>query len=116
MDLEAIALALLFPTLMGVAVGLPFWIKRRTMLGNLIGSGLITGAMIVLIWQGYGAFVGEQEACAAAAACGILSIDDIFSKFLGFVAIGWLDVLIMLVLGGVVEQQVKKRSTNREWW
>ncbi len=86
------------------------------MLGNLVGSVAIAGVMIVLIWQGYGDFVGEQQACSDAGTCGLLSIDAIFTKFLGFVAMGWLDVLFVLIIGGMVETQVKKRSKTREWW
>ena len=116
MDTQSIIIAVMLPTVLAAVAGLPFWIKRRTVLGNLVGSGLIAGAMIVLIWQGYGDFVGEQEACTTAGTCGLLSVEGIFTRFLGFVVIGWMDVLLILILGGVVEQRVKRRSPRREWW
>ena len=103
------------PQALGALAAAPFWLKRRIMPGNAVGSLAIAGVIFVLIWIQYGAYVRAQEACAGtgigcAAVTGGLAQ---FGPYLALVGLGWLDVFVLLILSGRVEDWVKQRHFDR---
>jgi hypothetical protein len=92
----------LLPTALGSAAALWFWLKRRMIIGNAIGSAVIAVIMIVFIVQRF-ADSFTQTATQP---------DAIFIPLLVLVGLGWLDVLIMFFISGAVEDRVKRRIVN----
>jgi hypothetical protein len=92
----------LVPTALGALLALPFWLKRRILLGNALGSAVIAVVMIVFILQ-----VFAQSFSAIA-----LNPGGMFPTLAGLVFVGWMDVLILFFLSGAVENRVKKRIIN----
>ena len=98
------------PSALGALVALPFWLKGRTMLGNVAGSCAIALAVAVLIWQQFGAYVRAQEGCTGA---GCPPSENALYAFLILVVLGWLDVFFLLFLSGFVEDWRKRRHFDR---
>ncbi len=92
------------PTALGAAAAFLFWRKRRIIIGNAIGSGVIAVVMILFIIQLFGA--------ATTGSVLSTSPDGIMLPMGGLVALGWLDVLLLFFLSGAVEERVKKRIVN----
>jgi hypothetical protein len=97
------AIYMLLPTILGAAAALWFWLKRRILIGNAIGSGVIAVVMIFYIIQFFTATVSSNSFFAA---------QDMMLPLGGLVLLGWLDVLILFFLSGAVEDRVKKRIVN----
>lgn len=91
----------LLPTAIGVAAALPFWLKRRVLLGNAIGSAVIAVVMIVYIIQLFVSLISV----------GFLTQANLLPVAL-LVLIGWADVLMLFFLSGAVENRVKRRIVN----
>lgn len=90
-----------FPTALGVAAAFAFWMKRRILLGNAVGSGVIAVVMVLFILQRFAAFTSEPA-----------TPGDPISPMLVLALLGWLDVFIVFILSGFVEDRVKKRVVN----
>jgi hypothetical protein len=93
---------MLVPTTLGALAALPFWMKRRVLLGNALGSAVIAVVMIFFILR-----VFAQSFSAIA-----LDPGGMFPTLAGLVFVGWIDVLILFFLSGAVENRVKKRIVN----
>ncbi|MCS7054962.1 MAG: hypothetical protein NZM18_02135 [Thermoflexales bacterium] len=91
----------LLPIALGTIAALPFWLKRRVLLGNAIGSAVIAVIMIAFIIQ---LFAGLLSA-------GFLAQADLLPVG-ALVVIGWIDVLVLFFLSGAVESRVKQRIIN----
>lgn len=94
----------LLPVLAGVLCALPFWLKRRMIMGNAIGSGVIAVIMIVVIIQRFSAFFATDVAS--------VQTESALLYMLLPAVIGWLDVLFLFFIGGAVEDRVKRRFIN----
>ena len=88
----------LFPTALGALAGLPFWLRRRVLLGNAVGSTVIAVVMIAFILQ----------LIFSRLADGFFARAELLPAGL-LVAAGWVDVLLMFFLSGAVEDRVKRR-------
>lgn len=91
----------LLPVALGAGAALPFWLKRRMLLGNAIGSTVIAVVMIAFIIQLF----------ASLLSAGFLSQADLLPVG-ALVLVGWVDVLILFFLSGAVENRVKRRIVN----
>lgn len=90
-----------FPALLGTCAAFPFWWKRRVLLGNAVGSGVIAVVMVLFILQRFAASTAEP----------VITADPI-SPMLVLALLGWLDVFIVFIISGFVEDHVKKRIVN----
>ena len=110
-DLQSIVsllgLGVLLPLAIAAPLAWPFWRKRRVMLGNILGSGIVALAIVVLIWREYGVLTDWQTQCGNASGC-LRDFDSVYTPFLLLVVLGWLDAFILLVLSGIVEDRAKK--------
>ena len=93
----------IFPAALGSAAAWLFWRKRRVLIGNAIGSAVIGVTMIFFIIQLFGVLSGSGT---------VQRMDDLILPLGGLVALGWVDVLLLFILSGLVEDQVKKRIVN----
>lgn len=92
----------LVPVVLGALVAVWFWRKRRMIIGNAIGSGVIAITMIVFIVQVFAASTNANS----------LDPNAMLLPLGGLVALGWVDVLILFFVSGAVEERVKKRVVN----
>lgn len=91
----------LLPVTLGAIAALPFWLKRRMLLGNAIGSTVIAVVMIAFIIQLFASLIATGLPSQA----NLLPVGAL-------VLVGWVDVLILFFLGGAVENRVKRRVIN----
>ncbi|MFN4293035.1 MAG: hypothetical protein ACK4JD_02775 [Thermoflexales bacterium] len=91
----------LLPVTLGVIAALPFWLKRRMLLGNAIGSTVIAVVMIAFIIQLFVSLISTGFFSQA----NLLPVGTL-------VLVGWVDVLILFFFSGAVENRVKRRIIN----
>ena len=103
----------ILPLVPATLVALPFWLKRKAVLGNIVGSCVIAAVIFVLIWQQYGAYVQAQSACSQTNIGCTGSVDSPYTQYLLMVLIGWVDVFFLLVISGIVEDRQKRRHLDR---
>jgi len=89
------------PVAIGAAAALPFWLKRRVLLGNAIGSAVIAVIMIAYIIQLFASLIS----------IGFLTQANLLPVGL-LVLVGWADVLVLFFLSSAVENRVKRRVVN----
>jgi hypothetical protein len=112
MDILNLILGLVIPLVLGALGGLPFWLRRHVIAGNIVGSGIIAAAVIVLIWRAYGNIVRAQNECIFDC---VRSFESIYAPLLWLVLLGWVAVFLLLIISGVVEDRVKRTSFKRDW-
>lgn len=96
------AVLLVLPVALAALVALPFWWRRRILIGNALGSAVIGVWMIVIIIQRFSVYFVAPSADAAA----------ILTPLLVPAVLGWVDVLILFFISGAVEERVKRRYIN----
>jgi hypothetical protein len=112
-DLLLYALTLLLPTLLAAGLALPFWWRKRIIAGNVAGSALIILVITVLIWYQWGVSLTAQTQCVGNC---FTDVQSIYLPFLLLVVLGWVDVFLLLVISGLVEDRLKrKRRMKNEW-
>jgi hypothetical protein len=104
--------AVALPLALAVLVALPLWVKRRVIAGNVVGSVAVAMVIFVLIWQQYGMFAQSQASCTATGA-GCISGLTMYTPYLYLVLVGWLDVFVLLIVSGVVEDRQRRRRLDR---
>jgi hypothetical protein len=116
MDIDipfTVAIAVVVPLVLGAAVGYPFWRQRKVIFGNIVSSIAVGLVIIGLIVSGFGAFFACSTA-ADGAGCGGYTLDDATRLMIGLAVIGWVDVFLLLVLSGFVEDRARKRNVRME--
>lgn len=100
----------LLPSALGALIALPFWRRGHMTAGNIIGSAMIALTIMLLIWRQLGAYFEAQGSCAGP---GCPAADEAVVAFLVMAGLGWLDALILLILGGIVEDRRRRRQFDR---
>ncbi|MCS6773255.1 MAG: hypothetical protein RMM31_06685 [Anaerolineae bacterium] len=90
----------LFPIALGSLVALPFWLKRRMVVGSAAGSAAIAIVMTALILQFLVSALSESA---------LLDTQAWLLPMGALVVAGWVDVLVMFFIGGFVESRVRSR-------
>lgn len=96
------AMLVVFPVALASLVALPFWARRRILIGNALGSAVIGVWMIVIIVQRFSVYFTAPSADPNA----------ILLPLLVPAIVGWVDVLILFFISGAVEERAKKRYIN----
>ena len=105
--LTTVLAATVLPIMAGTLVGFRFWRQRRAMLGNILASAVVAVIIVLLIAQSFGLFF----ACGATAEGGCASqadLDFATKVMIGLAVLGWVDVFVLLVIGGLVEDRSKR--------
>ncbi len=103
--------ATIVPIVLGAIVGFPFWRRRRVIMGNVMASAAVGLVIIFLIAQTFGLFFS----CSASADCGSQAALDFATRVLiGLAVVGWVDVFVLLVLSGIVDDRARKHSFRME--
>ena len=101
MLIDAIVLVVL-PVALAALVALPFWWRRRILIGNALGSALIGVWMIVIIIQRFSVYFVAPSADAV----------GILTPLLLPAVVGWVNVLILFFISGAVEERAKRHYIN----
>lgn len=94
-----------FPIALGSLVALPFWLKRRMVIGNAAGSTAIAIIMTGLILQFLASALSETA---------LLDTQEWLLPMGVLVVAGWIDVLVMFFIGGFVESRVQSHIARPE--
>lgn len=105
--------AVVLPLVLGALAAFPFWLNRRVIFGNVVGSCAIAAVIFILIWQQYGAFTQAQSSCAGGSPGCVTGGVSLYMPYLYLVLVGWLDVFVLLIVSGVVEDRQKRRHLDR---
>ncbi len=95
------------PIALGTLVGFPFWRKRRVILGNVLASVAVAIVILFLIARAFGLFF----ACSSAQEPDCISqsgLDFGARVLIGLAVVGWLDVFVLLLIGGMIEDRARK--------
>lgn len=105
--------ATIVPIVLGAIVGFPFWRRRRVIMGNVMASAAVGVVIIFLIAQTFGLFFSCSA--GASADCGSQAALDFATRVLiGLAVVGWVDVFVLLVLSGIVDDRARKHSFRLE--
>ena len=108
-----IIFAVVLPVGLSTLIALPIWLKRRVLVGNLVGSLLVVVAIVVLIWQQLGVTLQAQATCGQPDANCRFDAQAIYAPYLYLVVIGWMDVFAIFIFSGIVEDRLKHRRLDR---
>ena len=63
----------------------------------------------LVIWQQYGAYIDAQAACTQGlSACPPRGV-EMYTPYLMLVFMGWVDVFLLLIISGIIEDRTKRR-------
>ena len=105
--LTTVLAATLLPIAAGTLAGFRFWRQRRAMMGNIVASAVVALIIVFLIARSFGLFF----ACGASVEGGCASqadLDFATKVMIGLAVLGWVDVFVLLVISGVVEDRAKR--------
>ena len=114
LDIDAIItfwlpLTIIMPLGLGTLAAIWPWLKHKAIMGNLFGSFVIAAVIFVLIWQQYGAYIDAQAACTQGlSACPPRGV-EMYTPYLMLVFMGWVDVFLLLIISGIIEDRTKRR-------
>jgi hypothetical protein len=109
-----IGLMLVVPPLAGVLVAMPFWRHNEMIFGNLVGTGVIFGAAMALIFREYVELDRLVRACFDAGdVC--WPNPSAFARYTIYACIGLLEVFGLFGLSLRVEKRRRDRLYAPEW-
>jgi hypothetical protein len=110
-----IGIALTVPLGVGLAAALPFWWRQRdALIGNVIGSGLIVGCVLLFIWREYLELAALRTSCMERnVACRFRPPD--FHRYAIYGGIGFAEVMVVFVVGLSLEERARRRMRAPEW-
>ena len=110
-----IGIALTLPFVVGLAAAAPFWWRQRdALLGNVIGSCLIGGFILLFIWREYLDLAQIRASCVErSVACRFRPPD--FQRYAIYGGIGFAEVMGVFTIGLSVEERTRRRSRAPEW-
>ena len=109
-----IAIALTVPTAMAFLVALPFWRKGSHMMGNVIGSGVIFIAVILLFGREYVTLAQLRESCTRAGVACSIRPDD-FIRYAIYGSIGFVEVFALFGVSLTLEERLRRRERSPGW-
>ena len=110
-----ITLQLTIVPLLGLLVTLPFWRKAEMIFGNIVGTGMILGAAIALIFREYVEVDRSVAACLEAGGIACWPEPSAFARFAVYAALGLGEVFVLFTLSLAVERRISNRDYAPEW-
>jgi hypothetical protein len=107
-----IGLALGIPTLAGFLIALPFWFARATMMGNIVGSGVMLFGALLSIGREYVALKALRLEHFEAGKMFRASPDD-FTRYAIYAGIGFAEVFLLFMVSIWVEEALRRRRGGR---
>ena len=114
MNWNLIAFAAIVPTIVGLLVAIPFWRKRQSTFGSLIGTVVIFGTAVGLILREYVELDRITNACLdAGTPC--FPTPSAFTRFAIYGFISLIEVFFLFYTSIVVEERIRSRDYDPEW-
>jgi hypothetical protein len=109
-----ITLAATLPPVAGALAALPFWRRRQTTFGCIVGTGVIFASAIALILREYVELDRLTRECLEA---GIVCWPhpSAFTRFAIYAFIGLIESITLFSLGLKVEERIRSRDYAPEW-
>ena len=104
-----IGLSVVIPTFIGLAVARVFWGRRDTMMGNVIGAGVIFTLILLFFAGEYIEITNFQIKCVEAVTPCKLQLGA-FNRYVIYGFAGFVDVAIIFALGLSFEERGKRLS------
>ena len=109
-----ITLQLTAVPLLGLLVTIPFWRRAEMIFGNIVGSAVILGWAIALIFREYVDVDRTVQACIdAGTTC--WPEPSAFARFAIYASIGLGEVFVLFTLSLAVERRISNRDYAPEW-
>jgi ABC-type Na+ efflux pump permease subunit len=104
-----IGAAIAAPTACGFLIALPFWLGRQTMMGNLVGAGVMFLGAVLSIAREYVELSRMRQACLAARTLCDISPDD-FTRYSVYAGIAFLEVFLLFTVSLLAEERMRRRA------
>src|SRR5262245_6183555 len=109
-----LALQLTVAPLMGLLAAMPFWRKGGIIFGNIVGTGVILGWAIGLIFREYFQIDRMVRACFdAGTVC--WPEPSAFVRFAIYASVGMIEVFALFTISLKVEKRIRDRDYAPEW-
>ena len=109
-----ISIQLTVPTVLGLLLTLPFWRRAEMIFGNIVGSAVILGWAIGLIFREYVEVDRAVQACIdAGTTC--WPEPSAFARFALYACIGLGEVFLLFTISLAVERRIRNRDYAPEW-
>jgi hypothetical protein len=109
-----ITLQLTVAPLLGLLVAIPFWRRAEMIFGNIVGSAVLLGWAIALIFREYVEVDRTVQACIdAGTTC--WPEPSAFARFAIYASIGLGEVFVLFTLSLAVERRIRNRDYAPEW-
>ncbi len=102
------------PPVAALAVAIPIWRLRQTILGNIAGTAVIFGTAIVLILRESAEIRRASEACLAAQTT-CWPVPPEFTRDVIYASIGLAQVFVLFLVSLRVEERLRRRDYAPEW-
>ena len=109
-----IALLLTAPPIVGALVAYPFWRRRETIFGNLVGTTVILATAFALILRESIEIEQVTRACLQAGyTC--WPTPSAFARYAVYAGLGMIEVFVLFVWSLKVETRIRNRGYAPEW-
>ena len=115
MPWSSIAFAVVVPTVIGVAIAFPFWMRNATdSVGSILGAGAVFVACLALIGREYIHVQRFTNGCLEVGRVCAFRPEP-FTRFCiyGFIALA--QAFALFAAGLVIEERIRRRSYAAEW-
>jgi hypothetical protein len=102
------------PPVAGGLVAWPFWRQGQTLFGNIVGTVVIFGAALGLIFREFAEIDALVQGCVEAGApC--WPTPSAFTRYAIYASLGLIEVCALFAVSLVVEQRMRDRAYAPEW-
>jgi hypothetical protein len=115
MNWTRIALALVVPSAVAVAIALPFWLKNKAIVGNAIGACLIFLTAIFLAVAERVDVERLQLRCVEAGRYCPTDVPALFRQMAMYGLIAFVEVGALFFVSSIVEERRGRRHVDPEW-
>jgi hypothetical protein len=105
-------IAVVVPTLLGLAAAWLFWRRRQIIIGNTIGSGVVFAAILLTMGREYVAQERLMQLCRQR--LGPCPRDG-YMAFLVFASIAFIDVAVIFWVSLSVEERARRTTNYSDW-
>jgi hypothetical protein len=109
-----VAIAIGVPTVAGLIIAVPLWLRRQVIIGNVLGGGVAFGIIIALMGRDFVERMRLDKLCGTPGFRCVSGVDA-HVPFLMHALIGMADVGIVFVISLYVEERVRNATLRRDW-
>jgi hypothetical protein len=110
-----IALASVTPLALAVPIAWAFWRRTQFIIGNAVGAGILFMSAVLFAGSEYVEFLRYRLHCEATNAICPPSHPSDFMRLSAYAVVGFVHVMALFVLSGVIEDRVRRREYDTNW-